>query len=77
LQAAQDAETYVDGRLREATQTYSQDLASLPAMDTMLLELDGCEMRTGLYMTAAQAGLEDRPARQHVRVETWRDVRTG
>ena len=28
-------------------------------------------------MTAAQAGLADRPARQQVRVENWRDVRTG
>ena len=43
----------------------------------MLLELDGCEIRTGVYMTAAQAGLADRPARQQVRVENWRDVRTG
>ena len=67
----------MDGRLREATQTSGQELASPLAVDTMLLELDGCEIRTGLYMTAAQAGLEDRPARQHVRVENWRDVRTG
>lgn len=77
LQAAQDAETYVDERLLEATKRYAQDLASPPAVDTLLLELDGCEIRTGVYMTAAQAGLVDRPARQHVRVENWRDVRTG
>jgi hypothetical protein len=77
LQAARDAERYVDERLLEATQTYVQDRAALPAVDTMLLELDGCEIRTGVYMTAAQAGMTDRPARQHVRVETWRDVRTG
>lgn len=76
LQAAQDAETYVDERLLEVIQTYGQDLAS-PAVDTMLLELDGCEIRTGVYMSAAQAGLADRPARQHGRVENWRDVRTG
>jgi hypothetical protein len=77
LQAAQDAETYVDGRLLEATKTYGQDLTSPPAVDTMLLELDGCEIRTGVYMTAAQAGMADRPALERVRVETWRDVRTG
>jgi hypothetical protein len=77
LQAAQDAETYVDGRLLEAPQPYGQDLASPPAVDTMLLELDGCEIRTGVYMTAAQAGMADRPARERVRVENWRDVRTG
>lgn len=77
LQAAQDAETYVDERLREATKTYGQDMASPPAVDTMLLELDGCEIRTGVYMTAAEAGMTDRPARERVRVENWRDVRTG
>jgi len=48
LQAARDAETYVDERLLEATKTYAQDLASPPAVDTMLLELDGCEIRTGV-----------------------------
>lgn len=77
LQAAQDAETYVDERLLEATQRYGQDLSSPPTVDTMLVELDGCEIRTGVYMTAAQAGMEDRPAQAQVRVENWRDVRTG
>jgi hypothetical protein len=76
LQAAQDAETYVDERLLEAIKTSAQDLVS-PAAQTMLLELDGCEIRTGIYMSAVQAGLEARPARQQVRVENWRDVRTG
>jgi hypothetical protein len=77
LQAAQDAETSVDGRLREATKTYTHTMPELPAVDTMLLELDGCEIRTGVYMSAAQAGMSDRPARERVRVENWRDVRTG
>jgi len=77
LQAAQDAETYVDERLLEATQTYDQDLAWPPAVHTMLLELDGCEIRTGVYMSAAEAGMLDRPARERVRVENWRDTRTG
>lgn len=77
LQAAQEAETYVDRRLLEATKTYGQDLVSPPVVDTMLLELDGCEIRTGVYMTAAQAGMVDRPALERVRVENWRDVRTG
>jgi hypothetical protein len=27
---------------------------------TMLMELDGCEMRTGVFVTAAAAGLSDR-----------------
>jgi hypothetical protein len=67
----------VERRLLEATKTYGQNPESPPAVGTLLLELDGCEIRTGVYMTAAQAGLADRPARQQVRVENWRDVRTG
>src|SRR5262245_27112163 len=43
----------------------------------MLLELDGCEIRTGVSMTAAEAGVADRGPRERVRVENWRDVRTG
>jgi len=77
LQAARDAETSVERRLLEATQTYAPARESPPAVDPMGLELEGCEIRTGVSMTAAQAGMMDRPARQHVRVETWRDVHTG
>lgn len=77
LQAAREAETYVDQRLLEATRTYDQDLAWPPAVATMLLELDGCEIRTGVYMSAAEAGRADRPAQERVRVENWRDIRTG
>ena len=47
LHAAQDAERYVDARLLAATQRYGQDMASPPAVDTMLVALDGCEIRTG------------------------------
>jgi hypothetical protein len=77
LQAARDAERYVDKRLLAATQTYAQNLASPPAVDTMWLELDGCEIRTGVYMSAAEAGIADRPAQERVRIENWRDIRTG
>jgi hypothetical protein len=77
LQAARDAERYVDERLLEATKTYARDMASPPAVDTMLLELDGCEIRTGVYMIAVEAGVSDRDAQERVRVENWRDVRTG
>ena len=41
------------------------------------MTLDGCEIRTGVYMKAAEAGLSERPVHQRVRVENWRDVRTG
>jgi hypothetical protein len=66
----------VDLRLQEATRGDGQAIAS-PGVDTMLLELDGCEIRTGLYMTAAEAGKSDREPQARGRVENWRDVRTG
>jgi hypothetical protein len=77
LEAAQEAETYLDLRLQEATRPYGQGVTALPGVDTMVMELDGCEIRTGVYMTAAEAGVSDREAHERVRVETWRDVRTG
>ena len=77
MDAAQEAETYMDRRLQAATQPYGQATGASHGVDTMLLELDGCEIRTGVSMTAAQAGMVDRPARKRVRVENWREVRTG
>jgi hypothetical protein len=77
LEAAREAETYIDLRLQQATRGYGQGIATWPAVDTMLVELDGCEIRTGLYMTAAEAGMSDRHPLERVRVENWRDVRTG
>ena len=77
LEAAREAETYIDLRLQQATRGYGQGITTWPAVDTMLVELDGCEIRTGLYMTAAEAGMSDRHPLERVRVENWRDVRTG
>jgi hypothetical protein len=77
LEAAQEAETYIDLRLQAATKTYGQAAAGLAGVDTMLLELDGCEIRTGVYMTAVEAGVLDHDPQERVRVENWRDVRTG
>jgi hypothetical protein len=77
LQAAQDAASYLDERLQQATRTYEQAALAPPRVPTMLMGLDGCEIRTGVYMKAAEAGMSDRPAQQRVWVENWRDVRTG
>jgi hypothetical protein len=77
LQAAQDATSYLDERFQQATGTYEQAGMAPPQVPTLLMGLDGCEIRTGVYMKAAEAGMSDRPAHQRVRVESWRDVRTG
>ena len=74
LQAAQDAASYLDERFQQATGTYEQAGMAPPQVPTMLMGLDGCEIRTGVYMKAAEAGLSDRPAHQRVRVENWREV---
>jgi hypothetical protein len=60
LPAVQAAETYVDVWLQCATAAYGQAVVQPPAVDTTLLELDGCEIRTGVLMTAANAGLPGR-----------------
>ena len=77
LAAAQEAETSIDRRLQAATKPYGQAPVASQGVDTMLLELDGCEMRPGVSMTAAEAGVSERGPRERVRVENWRDVRTG
>ena len=77
LDAAREAETYIDLRLQEATRPYGQGVTASPGVDTMVLELDGCEIRTGVYMSADKAGVSEDDSRERVRVETWRDVRTG
>jgi hypothetical protein len=50
LQAAQDAASYLDERLLQATGTYEQAGMAPPQVPTMLMGLDGCEIRTGVYM---------------------------
>jgi hypothetical protein len=71
---AEEAEHYLHARLHgetaEATMTGSPP-------QTIVAEVDGCEIRTGLMMTAREAERDDVPAEQVVRVEAWREVRTG
>jgi hypothetical protein len=77
LQAAQEATSSLDRQLQQATRTYDHAALAPPSVPTMLLELDGCEIRTGVSMSAAEAGVPARAPQQRVRVENWRDVRTG
>jgi hypothetical protein len=75
-QAARHAETYVAARLAHRPDATSEETAPLP-VETLVVELDGCEIRTGQVMTAAAAGRSDLPPAQVVRVEAWKEVRTG
>ncbi len=66
------AELYLDARLSRPTD------ASDPG--EMMVQLDGCAIRTVTFPTAMQAGLarcEDHEPSETVRVDEWREVRVG
>lgn len=70
---AQHAEHYVEERLSAAGGGYGKTGVG----GTFGVELEGCEIRTGEFWTAAEAGWDGAPADKRVRVEQWKDVRTG
>jgi len=75
---ARRAEKYVNERLDAARDSFDQPIATRPGVERMLVELDGCEIRTGVLEAAPVA--ERCPVRavnKRVRKEAWRDVRVG
>lgn len=69
----QAAEVYLETRLNRST-----DISSEP--EEMMVQLDGCAIRTVTFPTAMQAGLascEDYEPSETVRVDEWREVRVG
>ena len=73
-----EAETYVRDRLARARQDYDEPLATRPGADELLVELDGCEIRTGTLVPARNRKRTEvlkLPCRK--RVTAWRDVRVG
>lgn len=77
-QRAHEAERYVAERLAEAAAAYKEPLAQRPGVDVMLVELDGCEIRTGTLVPSTTD--EKSPVRgldKRKRNEEWRDVRIG
>ena len=74
---AAEAEEFLDWQHSQAQEAYHQPLAERPGKESMLVELDGCEIRTGRVMTAAEAGRKDIDPDKVVRLEAWREVRTA
>lgn len=75
---ARRAEQYVKGRLQAALQRHGEPLATRPGVDRMLIELDGCEIRTGVLEAAEKTErCRVRAVDKRVRKEAWRDVRVG
>jgi hypothetical protein len=75
---ARRAESYVQDRLDAARDSYDEPLAMRPGAERMLVEIDGCEIRTGVLEPAPV--VERCPVRtvnKRVRKQAWRDVRVG
>lgn len=74
----EDAEAYLDERLgayREPSPEQSSN-----SVDEIMVQLDGCAIRTGEYMTARRAGLageEEYAPDDRVRDVEWKEVRVG
>ena len=68
---AEEAVEFLEERFADAQSDYDKPLAERPGVGEMLVELDGCEIRTGVLQPAPE------PGAKRVRKEEWREVRTG
>jgi hypothetical protein len=75
---AANAQAFVHERFERAQKQFDEPLATRPGVDRMIVEMDGCEIRTG---TLRPAGTDEKsPVRElpkRVRDEAWVDVRVG
>ena len=77
-QRAHQAERYVAQRLQEASLAYNTPIATRPGVEEMLVELDGCEIRTGTLVAAGTGEKSEvRGLDKRKRNQEWRDVRVG
>lgn len=75
---AVQAQAYVERRLVEADERFDEPVATRPGADALLVELDGCMIRTGALQpdpNGATTAVRGLPARK--RPEAWREVRVG
>jgi hypothetical protein len=70
---AREAETYLETRLEETRQAYEKPLRERAGEKRLLVEVDGCKIRTGEYEPCEEQ--EDEGAR--CRKIQWREVRIG
>lgn len=75
---AQKAEQYVEMRLLSARLDYSQPLETRPGNEQLVVELDGCHIRTGRKVTIEGAEVtKKRRLPRSQRPPDWREVRVG
>lgn len=75
---AQLAQKYVETRLFKARLDYGKPLATRPGVEQLLIELDGCHIRTGKKVLIEGAELtKKRRLPRSQRPPDWREVRVG
>lgn len=75
---AQEAQSYVERHLQAMRSDFETPAAQRPGCERILVELDGCEIRTGqLVARPGRARTPVRRRKRRRRQEQWRDVRVG
>lgn len=72
------AEAFVERKLEEQLKVYEEAESTTKGVETMLAELDGCEIRTGKLALVPDGGVT--PVRKNprrIRTTEWRDIRDG
>lgn len=72
------AEAFVERKVAEALKVFNETTTTKNGIEKMLVELDGCEIRTGELKLAPEGGVtpvHKKPRR--IRETYWRDVRDG
>jgi hypothetical protein len=75
-EVATQAEALLAEKVREGVAKFEEPLASNPGVDEMVVQLDGCELRTGRLIAGSPGELT--PVRQlpkRKRITEWRDTR--
>lgn len=88
MDVAEAAQAYIEERFARGQEAYQAPEATRKVAGEMIVEADGCHIRCGELMTAQQARqvcedeeqlarLEEVDDDKVVRLETWKEVRTG
>ena len=72
---ALSSQQYIQERLFSEAPT--AEMATSAANSVFVVELDGCDIRTGVFMRAAEAGSPELDPDKLVRQVQWQEVRTG
>lgn len=72
---AAESERYVEHRLEEERKAYDLPLEDRPGVDQLVVELDGCKIRTGVLV--AEEAVDGKSSEKRHRVIDWSEVRIG